>query len=285
MDIYFYNNIFNQSIIHFIDIIILNLGIFFIIIESNIRNIIGLIIIVISINIYIISKGYILIPLLLIISLVSISIIIFILKYNITTIYKNNNNNIISILIILYSLFIMYCKSSYINSYNNNNVNNIELLSYILIFESNILINLLIFMMFMFILIIIKFSNKIIISYNIYYFNIFNYIMMNSFILLFVAILICYIPIIIRYKYNIFKWSNDIYEVGIGVNMSNSLYFSLSNYNLGNYFIYFYIYLFIFLDIIINIIIIFYFMVTNYFIYFYILFFIIIYISYSLLYI
>ena len=108
---------------------------------------------------------------------------------------------------------------------------------------------------------------------------------MNSFILLGVAILICYIPIIIRYKSKIYKWSNDIYEVGIGVNMSNSLYFSLSNYNLGNYFIYFYIYLFIFLDIIINVIIIFYFMATNYFIYFYIVFFIIINISYSLLYI
>ena len=236
------NNLFNQSIINSIDILLLNFGLFAIII---IRNLIGLILVGISINIYIINKGYLLISLLLIISLLSISIIIFMLKYNISTIYKNTNSNLLCFIIILYSIFISY--------FNYNSiVNNIELLSYMLVFESNILINLLIFMIFIFIIIIIKFSTKITISYNIYYFNIFNYIMMNSFILLFIALLICYIPIIIRYKSKIYKWSNDIYEVGLNVNLSNSLFMSLSNYNLGNYFIYFYIYLFVFLDIIIK---------------------------------
>ena len=110
-----------------------------------------------------------------------------------------------------------------------------------------------------------------------------NYVIMNIFVLFAIALLLCYVPIIIRYKSKLYKWSNDIYEVGIGVNMSNSIFNSISNFNIGNYFIYFYIYLFIYLDLVIIIIIISYFIFTNSFIYICIISFIILSISYSLL--
>lgn len=265
-DISFSNIGFNQSG-NLIVLMLLNIGLLLILIEGSMRGIIGLIVIGFSINIYIMNKGYILIPLLLLLSLVSISIIIFIIKYNISNVYKNEGYSA-SILILLSAISYI----GYINSFNGLGmnmgskyvaINNIELIGYVLVFESNLLLFLLIFIIFMFIIVLIKFSNRITISYNIHYFNVMNYVIMNIFILFAIALLICYIPIIIRYKSKIYKWSSDIYEVGVGVNLSNSLFHSISNNNIGNYFIYFYIYFFIFLDLVINIIIVGFFLNIN----------------------
>ena len=103
MDIYINNNkILNESIINIIDIIILNIGILLILVEGSMRGIIGLIFIGISINIYLMNKGYILISLLLLLSLISISIIIFIIKYNVSNIYKTPNLSRIHLISIFY---------------------------------------------------------------------------------------------------------------------------------------------------------------------------------------
>lgn len=231
-------------------IILLNIGILFIFIEGSMRCIIGLILIGFSICIYLISKGYILLSLLLLLSLVSICIILYIIKYNTSNIYKSSSFH--SILLILYSMILS------MNHLDSNVINNIEIFGYILLFESNILIFFLIFILFVFLQICSKFSNKITICYQIHYWNIMNYVIMNGMILFGIALFLCYVPVIIRYKSKIYKSSNDIYEVGIGVNMSNSIFHSIS-INIGQYNIYYYIYIFIYLDLVINIIIISYF--------------------------
>lgn len=234
------------------DIIILfNLGILLILIEGSMRCIIGLILIGLSICIYLISKGYILLSLLLLLSLVSICIILYIIKYNTSNIYKSQDFQ--SILLILYSMILS------MNQNDSNVINNIEIFGYILLFESNIFILFLLLILFIFIIICSKFSNQITICYNIHYWNVMNYVIMNGMILFGIALLLCYVPVIIRYKSKIYKSSNDIYEVGIGVNMSNSIFHSIS-INIGQYNIYYYIYLFIYLDLVINIIIISYFL-------------------------
>jgi NADH:ubiquinone oxidoreductase subunit H len=224
--------------------ILLILGLLLLNSANMLRSVFGLILISMSIVIYMIIHGYIIISILLSISIISISIIIIVLYYNSSNIYKSDNN--ISILIIIiYSIYV-----------SKNNMISIpfnESLSYIVILNSNIIISILIISMYILVICIYRINTGI--SYT-YQLSIVSIMMIDIYILLIVALLICYIPIIIRYSNNISKWSNDIYEVGIGTNNSNSMYMSLGSSNIGSYQFNSMIYIFVLLDIIINVIII-----------------------------
>jgi hypothetical protein len=257
-----------------IELMFVLLGILFYLIEGSIRNLFGLLFIGISINLYLFSLGYMLLPLLLLIGILVINIVLYMIKYNSFNLYINNNNSLSSILFTLLMFVMISCVSS--SDISSVHIcNNIELINFVSIYNSNVLLHVLLILLYCIVLLIGLLSSKLHINYSFRYpstsssgsnsnsvnmfYNIVNYLVLNVFLYIVIAALLCYVPIVIRYGSRIHKYSSDIYEVGIGVNNSNSIYNSISNNNIGSYLLYYYLYLFLILDLLVNVLVISYF--------------------------
>ena len=241
------------------------IGVLLLLVEGSIRCILGLYIIGCCIIVYLVMKGYIFISILFILSLLSMSIIIFLLQYSTSGIYSGQS---IYRNISISQLYLLMIVQIYFNSNSSSNVllyfvkiHNIDCLPCASIFESNMLVFIFLSLILTLLYLVILCSKTILIAITFASNQLYiSYIcFMNIFLFLGLAILICYIPLSIRYQTNIYKWYNDVYEVGVGVNMSNSI----SYLNLG---ISFYIFIFLFFDFIIHVLLIAYLFLAHTFI-------------------
>jgi hypothetical protein len=216
------------------------IGLCLILVESSIRCILGFIIIVgTMIAKWFVLKGNMLMSVLFMISICSMAIIIFILQYNsyLTTTVQfrsrlqilTNLSQGVAVLVVLTIYFVSFysgkssSKFGLLHSFIKMH-DSIGVLSIGSLLESNHLISTLVLLLVICISVMSIAQKTIVINASVSYISV-----MNIFIVLVIALIICYIPLFIRYQSNIYKWYKDIYETGVGVNMSNSI----SNLNLG----------------------------------------------------
>lgn len=249
-------------------IILLILGYILLLVPGSVRSIFGLIVITFSISFELCIYGMLFIPLIFLSSLLGLVMILFLLRYGSSSSYEENDIDLFDFLLFFFLFLIFPFFSSTSSSISFFSSNNISLLYFGIILDSSLLVSFLFAIVFIATLLLIHLSSKIL-YFNISsssFFSLISFWFCDAFILFFIGLFLCYLPAFLRWFFsrssgnvsgsrwreNVFRWSSDVYEVGISVpgpSLPSSLFGKNGDSEAGSFRFLAFVYLFLLLDL------------------------------------